>query len=49
MNYAKLESYYDFGGIRIEDDVLITADGARRLGSRRLPASPDDVEASMQK
>ena len=49
VNYAKLESYYDFGGIRIEDDVLITADGARRLGSRRLPASPDDVEASMQK
>ena len=49
VNYAKLESYYDFGGIRIEDDVLITADGARRLGSRRLPASPDDVEAAMQK
>jgi len=49
VNYAKLETYYDFGGIRIEDDVLITADGARRLGSRRLPASPDDVEASMQK
>ncbi|MBQ3813347.1 MAG: aminopeptidase P N-terminal domain-containing protein [Bacteroidales bacterium] len=49
VNYAKLETYYDFGGIRIEDDVLITADGARRLGSRRLPASPDDVEAVMQK
>ncbi len=49
VNYAKLETYYDFGGIRIEDDVLITADGARRLGSRRLPASPDDVEAAMQK
>ena len=49
VNYAKLEGYYDFGGIRIEDDVLITADGARRLGSRRLPASPDDVEAAMQK
>ena len=49
VNYAKLEGYYDFGGIRIEDDVLITADGARRLGARRLPASPDDVEAAMQK
>ena len=49
VNYAKLETYYDFGGIRIEDDVLITAAGARRLGSRRLPASPDDVEAAMQK
>ena len=49
VNYAKLEGYYDFGGIRIEDDVLITHDGARRLGPRRLPASPDDVEAAMQK
>ena len=49
VNYAKLESYYDFGGIRLEDDVLITADGARRLGPKRLPISPDDVEAAMQK
>ena len=49
VNYTKLERYYDFGGIRIEDDVLITHDGARRLGAQRLPASPDDVEAAMQK
>ena len=47
VNYAKLESYYDFGGIRLEDDVLITADGARRLGPKRLPIAPDDVEAAM--
>ncbi len=49
VNYAKLESYYDFGGIRLEDDVLITADGARRLGPKRLPISPDDVEAAMKR
>ena len=48
VNYAKLESYYDFGGIRIEDDVLITENGARRLGPKRLPASPEEVEAAMQ-
>ena len=48
VNYAKLESYYDFGGIRLEDDVLITPDGARRLGSRRLPIAPDEVEAVMK-
>ncbi len=47
VNYSKLESYYDFGGIRLEDDVLITADGARRLGPKRLPIAPDDVEAAM--
>ena len=48
VNYSALEAgYLDFGGIRIEDDVLVTADGARRLGGERLPASPDDVEAAM--
>ncbi len=45
VNYAKLEKeYLDFGGIRLEDDVLVTADGARRLGPGRLPILPDDVE-----
>ena len=48
VNYAKLESYYDFGGIRLEDDVLVTPDGARRLGHGRLPIAPDDVEAAMK-
>ena len=47
MNYAKLEDYYDFGGIRLEDDVLVTEDGARRLGSRRLPIKSSDIEEIM--
>ena len=45
--YDKLETYFDFGGIRLEDDVLITPEGARRLGANRLPIAPDDVEAAM--
>ena len=45
--YDRLEQYLDFGGIRLEDDVLVTPDGARRLGTRRLPIAPDDVEAAM--
>jgi len=44
VNYSKLEDYYDFGGIRLEDDVLVTPDGARRLGHSRLPIAPDDIE-----
>ena len=48
VNFAKLEEYYDFGGIRLEDDVLVTETGARRLGPERLPIQPDDVEAAMQ-
>lgn len=47
INYEALKAYYDFGGIRLEDDVLVTEDGARRLGSQRLPISPDDVEKAM--
>ncbi len=33
-----------FGGIRIEDDVLITKDGCRFLGKDRIPYHPKDVE-----
>ena len=47
VNFEKLASYYDFGGIRLEDDVLVTPDGARRLGPKRLPIQPDDVEKAM--
>ncbi len=47
VNFEKLESYYDFGGIRLEDDLLVTPDGVRRLGSTRLPIQPDDVEKAM--
>lgn len=49
IDYARLEAeYLDFGGIRLEDDVLVTADGARRLGGPRLPASPDEIEEAMK-
>lgn len=47
INFDKLESYYDFGGIRLEDDVLLTAGGCRLLGSERLPITPEDVEQEM--
>ena len=48
VNYAKLAGYFDFGGIRLEDDVLVTEGGARRLGARRLPIAPDEIETIMQ-
>ncbi len=49
INYEKLETYKDFGGIRIEDDVLITKDGCRFLGKDRIPYHPHDVEEFMAK
>lgn len=47
IDFGKLESYYDFGGIRLEDDLLITEDGCRLLGARRLPILAEEVEAAM--
>lgn len=47
INYDKLETYKDFGGIRIEDDLLITKDSCRFLGKDRIPYHPKDVEEFM--
>ncbi len=47
LNFDKLETYKDFGGIRIEDDLLITKDGCRFLGKQRIPYHPDELEAFM--
>ena len=47
LNFDKLETYKDFGGIRIEDDILITKDGCRFLGTKRIPYHPQELEAFM--
>ena len=47
LNFDLLEQYKDFGGIRIEDDLLITEDGCRFLGSKRIPYHPTELEEFM--
>ena len=47
INFDKLETYKDFGGIRIEDDILITKDGCRFLGKQRIPYHPQELEDFM--
>ena len=47
LNFDKIETYKDFGGIRLEDDVLITKGGCRFIGKERIPYHPKDVEAFM--
>jgi Xaa-Pro aminopeptidase len=49
LNFDLLETYKDFGGIRIEDDLLITEDGCRFLGEKRIPYHPKEVEEFMAK
>ena len=47
LNFDRIEAYKDFGGIRIEDDVLVTKDGCRFLGENRIPYHAKDVEEYM--
>ncbi|MGS0742836.1 aminopeptidase P family protein [Glaciimonas sp. GG7] len=46
INYARFAEYMDFGGIRIEDNVLVTATGARVLGPA-IPKTCEEVEVVM--
>lgn len=48
INYNKAEEYLDFGGVRIEDDVLVTQNGSRILG-RAVPKKSFEVEEFMKK
>lgn len=48
INFDLLETYKDFGGIRIEDDILVTEDGCRFIGAKRIPYHPKDVETFME-
>jgi Xaa-Pro aminopeptidase len=43
INYDRLEMYRSFGGIRIEDDVVVTKNGSRVLG-KPIPKAVEDVE-----
>jgi Xaa-Pro aminopeptidase len=44
LNYDKLETYRTFGGIRSEDDILITPEGCRVLGPH-IPKTVAEVQA----
>ena len=48
INYTELSGYLDFGGIRIEDDLLVTAEGNRPLG-RPIPYGIDEIENRLGK
>ena len=45
IDYGRLDTFADFGGARIEEDLLVTADGHRILGKPR-PRTIAEVEAA---
>jgi Xaa-Pro aminopeptidase len=46
INYAQIENYRNFGGVRIEDCVLITEEGHKVLGTH-LPKSISEIESML--
>ncbi|MCF0209771.1 MAG: M24 family metallopeptidase, partial [Bacteroidales bacterium] len=48
INYNEVEKFKDFGGIRIEDDLLITKNGCRLLG-KYIPKTVAEIEEEMAK
>jgi Xaa-Pro aminopeptidase len=47
INYDKVENYKDFGGIRIEDDVLVSPEGYQVLG-KPIPKTISEIEEIMK-
>ena len=47
LNFDEIEKFKDFGGIRLEDDILITPEGSRFTGEKRIPITVEEVEAIM--
>ncbi|MCK5847012.1 MAG: aminopeptidase P N-terminal domain-containing protein [Bacteroidales bacterium] len=49
INFDKLDSYRDFGGIRLEDDLIITEEGCRIMGDKRIPITIDEIANTVGK
>ena len=47
IDYAQVEKYKGFGGIRLEDDILVTESGSRILGER-IPITVEEVEKTVK-
>jgi Xaa-Pro aminopeptidase len=47
LNYDIIDTFKDFGGIRLEDDILITPEGSRFTGEKRIPITIEEVESIM--
>ena len=47
LNFDEIDKFKDFGGIRLEDDILITPEGSRFTGEKRIPITVEEVEAIM--
>lgn len=49
VNYEAVDAYRDFGGIRIEDDIVVTQSGNKIIGDKMIPITVDELEAVVGK
>ncbi|MEG2240385.1 MAG: Xaa-Pro aminopeptidase [Alistipes sp.] len=47
VNYEALDAYRDFGGVRIEDDMIVTQTGNRMIGDKQIPITVEELEAAV--
>ncbi|GHV31987.1 Xaa-Pro aminopeptidase [Bacteroidia bacterium] len=48
IHFDKLKDYYGFGGIRLEDDIVITPQACRPVYEKRLPVTVEEIEAAVK-
>jgi Xaa-Pro aminopeptidase len=46
--FDKVKKYLDFGGIRLEDDIVITETGSRLVYEKRLPVTVEEIEKAVK-
>ena len=49
INYDAIESFRNFGGVRLEDDIIITETGCQIIGDKVIPYHINDVENYISK
>jgi len=49
VNYDVVEGYKDFGGIRLEDDIVVTESGNKIIGDKKIPITVEELEAIVGK
>lgn len=49
LDYDEIEKYMDFGGIRMERDILIQEDGTSRILGDKFPRTANEIEEYMEK
>ena len=47
INYDKVAEFLDFGGVRLEDDILVTDSGSKLIG-KRIPITVEEIEETMK-